>query len=111
MATRGAAAELLDQADRLTRFASELQNEARRFNAALEDAADAASVGSRRRVSEGRGRDQHGSRAGRAADLRRRALDDHESRDYGTSREEILELMRNELGLEDAEAILDRLTI
>ena len=29
----------------------------------------------------------------------------------GTSREEMLELMRNELGLEDAEAILDRLSI
>jgi hypothetical protein len=105
------AAELLDQADRLTRLASELQSEARRLNAALEDAA----LRRERRFAPASGRrDEPGSIEGESDELpisdgARLMITNLAT--TGTSREEILELMRNELGLEDAEAILDRLTI
>jgi len=105
------AAELLDQADRLTRLASELQSEARRLNAALEDAAPGRE---RRFAPASERRDEPGSIEGEQDELpisdgARLMITNLAT--TGTSREEILELMRNELGLEDAEAILDRLSI
>ena len=105
------AAELLDQADRLTRLATELQSEARRLNAALEDAALRPE---RRFAPASERRDEGASIEGESDELpisdgARLMITNLAT--TGTSREEILELMRNELGLEDAEAILDRLTI
>ena len=106
------AAELLDQADRLTRLASELQNEARRLNAALEDAASRRE----RRFAPASERREEGATSIEGepdelpiSDGARLMITNLAT--TGTSREELLELMRNELGLEDAEAILDRLSI
>jgi hypothetical protein len=105
------AAELLDQADLLTRLASELQSEARRLNGSLEDAAPRRE---RRFAPASERRDEGASIEGEPDELpisdgARLMITNLAT--TGTSREEILELMRNELGLEDAEAILDRLTI
>ena len=106
------AAELLDQADRLTRLASELQSEARRLNAALEDAA----ARRERRFAPASERGDEGATNMEAepdevpiSDGARLMITNLAT--TGASREEMLELMRNELGLEDAEAILDRLSI
>ena len=106
------AAELLDQADRLTRLASELQNEARRLNAALEDAAPRRE----RRFAPASERREEGATNMEAepdevpiSDGARLMITNLAT--TGTSRGELLELMRNELGLEDAETILDRLSI
>jgi hypothetical protein len=102
---------LLDQADRLTRLASELQSEARRLNAALEDAAP------RRERRFARASERRDEGAGIEGEPDELPISDGARlmitnlATTGTSREEILELMRNELGLEDAEAILDRLSI
>lgn len=106
------AVELLDQAERLTRLASELQSEARRLNAALEDAAPRR----KRRFAPASERRDEGptNMEGEPdevpiSDGTRLMITNLAT--TGASREEILELMRNELGLEDAEAILDRLSI
>jgi hypothetical protein len=106
------AAELLDQADRLTRLANELQSEARRLNAALEDAAPRRE----RRFAPASERRDEGATSIEGepdelpiSDGARLMITNLAT--TGTSREEILDLMRNELGLEDAEAILDRLSI
>lgn len=106
------AAELLDQADRLTRLASELQSEARRLNAALEDAAprrERRFAPASERRDEGPTNMEGEPDEVPISDGTRLMITNLAT--TGTSREEILELMRNELGLEDAEAILDRLTI
>ena len=106
------ATELLDQADRLTRLADELQNEARRLNAALENAAP----GRERRFAPASERREEGATSIEGepdelpiSDGARMMITNLAT--TGTSREELLGLMRNELGLEDAEAILDRLSI
>jgi hypothetical protein len=111
------AATLLGQADRLTQLARELQHEARRLNAALGVSGPPAESGS--------GRERRfapaSERQGRVATEVAPEPDDLPISDgarlmitnmvtLGSSREEILELMRDELGLENADAILDRLT-
>jgi hypothetical protein len=116
------AAELLGQAERLTQLAGELRSEAERLNAALE----ASSQGPEEQASPPGGR----WRRFVPTSDRRDAVSpgaEREPQDLplsdgarlmitnlattGSSREEILELMRDELGLEDAEAILDSMRI
>ena len=87
-------------------------NEARRLNAALEDAAP----GRERRFAPASERREEGATSIEGepdelpiSDGARLMITNLAT--TGASREEILELMRNELGLEDAEAILDRLSI
>jgi hypothetical protein len=109
------AATLLDQADRLTLLAGELQHEARRLNAALGSSAPRAESGTVRErrfapASEGRVATEV---AGEEDDLpisdgARLMITNMVT--AGSSREEILGLMRDELGLENADAILDHLT-
>ena len=95
------AAELLDQADRLTRLVSELQSEARRLHAALEDAVP------RRERRFARASERRDEGAGIEGEPDELPISDGARlmitnlATTGTSREEILELMRNELGLED----------
>lgn len=111
------AATLLDQADRLTLLAGELQHEARRLNAALGSSAPRAESGTVRErrfapASEGQGRVAT-EVAGEEDDLpisdgARLMITNMVT--AGSSREEILGLMRDELGLENADAILDHLT-
>lgn len=126
------AAELLHQADRLTQLARELRREARRLNAAL-------GVPVPRPADSGRGGENPRMKAqAPPAQVRERRFapaeghaepvpsgadrppDDLPISDgarlmitnmatAGSSREEILGLMRDELGIENADAILDRL--
>jgi hypothetical protein len=110
------AATLLDQADRLTLLAGELRHEARRLNAALGVSTPPTESGSARE----RRFAPASERQGRVATEVAREPDDLPISEgarllitnmvtLGSSREDILELMRDELGLENAEAILDRL--
>ncbi len=110
------AATLLDQADRLTHLAGELRREARHLNAALDLSAPSAESGTVRErrfapASESRSRvatevaaKQDGLPISEGARLIITNL-----ATTGASREEILSLMRDDLGLENADAILDRL--
>jgi hypothetical protein len=115
------AAELLDQADRLIQLAGELTREARLLNPALgvppatelEEQAEsphqrrfAPSIERREEADPGLDRESDDLPISDGARLMITNL-----ATLGTSREEILELMRDELGLKDAEAILDRMRI
>lgn len=129
------AAELLDQADRLTLLARELRREARRLNASLGNPVPEPKE-SRRRPERSGSRSQDSPAQPAAAGERRFApasevphpvpagTDGWEDdlpisrgarlmitnlATAGSSREEILTVMRDELGLENADAILDRL--
>ena len=98
------AATLLDQADRLTLLAGELQHEARRLNAALGSSAPRAESGTvRERRFAGEEDDDLPISDGARLMITNMVT-------AGSSREEILGLMRDELGLENADAILDHLT-
>jgi hypothetical protein len=128
------AAELLHQADRLTELARELRREARRLNASL-GVPVPRSTGSDRRQ---RPRTKAQAPAGQSPPVRERRFAPTDGQrqpvpagadrqpdelpisdgarlmitnmaSAGSSREEILGLMRDELGLENAGAILDRL--
>jgi hypothetical protein len=114
------AAELLAQADRLTHLAREMRQEARRLNAALgvppprpsdPDRRD----GQRRFAPAGQSREPVGPGSGRTpeefpiSDGARLMITNLAT--TGTSREEILAVMRDELGLENAAGILDRLRL
>jgi hypothetical protein len=127
------AAELLEQADQLAQLAREMRREARRLNASLgvpvprptdsggprkrprEKAQAPASQSAReRRFASTGGQPESGpSGADRLPD--ELAISDGarlmitNMATTGSSREEILGVMRDELGLEDANAILDRL--
>jgi hypothetical protein len=131
------AAELLDQADRLTLLARELRREARRLNASLGNPVPQPKDSRRR--AEGSGSRSRGSTVQPAAAGERRFAPEGEVRHpvtagtdgsedglpishgarlmitnlatAGSSREEILTVMRDELGLENADAILDRLIV
>ena len=92
---------MLDQADRLTQLARELQHEARRLNAALGVSGPPAESGSVRERRFAPASERQGRVATGVAP---------EPDDLGSRGEVILELMRDELGLENAAAILDRLT-
>jgi hypothetical protein len=129
------AVELLKQADRLADLAAQLRREARHLNAALDIPVPEPSDG------EGRtdGHDEQTARAPRPQPpVRRRRFkpaskspsatrpetrrDPNELSDgarlmvtnlasVGTGREEILRLMRDDLGLENADAILERMKL
>jgi hypothetical protein len=131
------AAELLEQADRLTLLAREMRREARRLNAALAipvpqstgSGRPAASPGSPAKARSGRREPARESRVSAASEVREPVLSRNDGAPddlpisegtrlmitnlatVGSSREEILGLMRDELGLEKADAILDRLTL
>jgi hypothetical protein len=108
------AAELLDQADRLTELADELRREARRLNEALGNPAPRPT-----------GSVKPAERRGHAAPgpaPQSRAPDDlpisegarlmiANLANGGSKREEILGVMRDQLGLENADAILDRMSL
>jgi hypothetical protein len=108
------AAELLDQADQLTRLADELRREARRLNEALGNQSPRPN-----------GSSKPGERRGHAAQdpvPQSRPLDDlpisegarlmiANLANGGSSREEILMVMRDQLGLQNADAILDRMSL
>jgi hypothetical protein len=111
------AARLLEQADRLAQLAHELRQEARRLNASL-------GVPIRRPARPVRKRrfppSTEGAKAGGRADRREpEELQISEGARLlitnmaviGSTREEILGLMEDELGLENADAILDRLSL
>jgi hypothetical protein len=117
---REQAAELLEQADRLMQLSRELRQQARRLNAALGE------PGSRTETGEPEGaipggrfapsgeQPSAGSEAEEGGDPRlsygARLLITNMALG-GSSREEILTVMRDELGLAHPEAILDRLSI
>jgi hypothetical protein len=103
------AAELLDQADRLTLLARELRREAGRLSTSLGNPVpqpkEAGQRAERRFAPEPDGSEDglpisHGAR-----------LMITNLATAGSSREEILAVMRDELGLENADAILDRLIV
>ena len=108
------AAELLEQADRLTQMAGELRREARRLNEALGNppprATRSANPAERRRTGapgsapQSRPPDELPLSEGARLMIANLAT-------MGSSREEILAVMRDELGLENADAILDRMRL
>jgi hypothetical protein len=117
---REQAAGLLEQADRLMQLSRELRQQARRLTAALGEPDSRTEVGDpegaipRRRFAPSDKQPRAGSGAEEGGDpalsygarllITNMALG-------GSSREEILTVMRDELGLENPEAILDRLSI
>lgn len=130
------AAQLLEQADRLMRLARELRREARRLNASLQvprRQADGPGPGTQpSTMPESPEPEQQllvGRRRFAPASERSEKLDAETGREpggmeisdgtrlmvtnmitLGSSREEILAMMRDELGLENADAILARLS-
>jgi hypothetical protein len=135
--TRKHAARLLNQADRLMELARDLRREARRLNASLELPVHAPTGnkgrgdGVRREPSRrpkqrpparGRRFAPSGERSGAARPEARREPDDLEISDGarlmitnmaagGSSREQIIGVMRDELGLDNPDSILERLSL
>jgi hypothetical protein len=110
------AAALLDQADRLTHLAGELRREAHELNAALHlSAASAESATAPERRFAPASENQRGVATEAAAKRDELPISDGARlmitnlMTMGLSREKVLGLMRDELGMKDPEAILARL--
>jgi hypothetical protein len=111
------AARLLEQADRLAQLAHELRREARRLNASLGVPVRRPAEPPRERRfapnsdgAEARGRpDKREPEEPQISEGARLLITNMAV--TGSTREEILGLMEDELGLENADAILDRLSL
>jgi hypothetical protein len=106
------AAELLEQADRLTDLARELRTEAQRLNAALKD----PELLRERRFAPS-SEETEGAATGLPGESGELPISDGARlmitnlATSGSSRQEILEVMRDELGLKNAEEILEWMRI